>query len=56
MSSLTISWIVFGVVCGGALLFNGWSWVMLGILVKGHAPAAPPGETKTPQGVSVGMS
>jgi len=45
---------VIGLFVGIDLIFDGWSWMMLGLLVKGAAPAGPPAE-KAPTGVAAGV-
>jgi uncharacterized membrane protein HdeD (DUF308 family) len=49
----TSEWVI-GLFVGIDLIFNGWSWVMLGLVVKGAAPAGPPAE-KAPTGVAAGV-
>jgi uncharacterized membrane protein HdeD (DUF308 family) len=48
------AWVI-GLFVGIDLVFNGWSWVMLGLLVKASAPAprpaAPPAPASAPAGV-----
>ncbi len=39
---------VIGLFVGIDLLFNGWSWVMLGLLVKGVTPGSPAGTSDAP--------
>ncbi len=50
----TSEWVI-GLFVGIDLIFNGWSWVMLGLAVKGVAPAATPAE-KAEAGVPAGVS
>jgi uncharacterized membrane protein HdeD (DUF308 family) len=45
---------VIGTFVGIDLIFNGWSWVMLGLLVKAHRPAAPPTGAEAPKELPVG--
>jgi uncharacterized membrane protein HdeD (DUF308 family) len=47
---------VIGLFVGIDLIFNGWSWIMLGLIVRGSKPRLQPVEAKAPSGVPVGMS
>jgi uncharacterized membrane protein HdeD (DUF308 family) len=47
---------VIGTFVGIDLILNGWSWVMLGLLVKAHRPPAPSSEANAPKQASVAVS
>ena len=48
------SYWVIGLCVGIDLIFNGWSWVMFGLIVKNAGASQPPVEAKKPSGALAG--
>jgi uncharacterized membrane protein HdeD (DUF308 family) len=47
---------VIGLFVGIDLIFDGWSWVMLGLMVKAAAPGGRPAEPQAQTGITAGVS